>query len=124
MIRQFSLGTLMVAVLAGCGGSAAHVTGTVKCSGKPVAGLILFSPVTIQSGNNAGEAISATLDAEGRYEATLPIAGKYRIVITPVDVVANPKPGAFDYPCDRTPIEKEFNVGHNDFPIEMSKRTK
>jgi hypothetical protein len=123
-MRHFVLCVLMVPSLVGCGGSATTVSGTVKCSGKAVVGLILFSPVAKEGEINAGESVSADLDAEGRYEAALVSPGKYRIVITPNDVQANPKPGTFDYPCVRTPIEKDFAAGRNEFSIEMPKRTK
>ena len=105
--------------LAGCGGSSAKVKGRVTCDSKPVVGLILFSPK-----GEEGERKSADLKDDGSYELQFNGTGKYTIVITPRDVVANPKPGEFPYPCDLAPLERDIKAGDNEIIIELSKRTR
>ncbi len=113
-------------VVAGCGGPSATVTGRVTCQGKPVVGMILFSPKAApgDSGNAAGPSVTATLSETGGYEIRLTSIGKHTVVITPSDVVLRPKAGAFDYPCDRSPLERDIVAGANDVTIELAKRTK
>jgi hypothetical protein len=111
---------LGVLAAAGCGGPSAKVTGRVTCQGKPVAGLILFSPKTAEG----GKSVTATLGDDGGYEVLLTGVGTYTVVVTPADVKAHPKRGEFDYPCNRTPLEREITAGDNDVTIELGKRTK
>jgi hypothetical protein len=108
---------------AGCGGSSAHVTGRVTCQGKPVAGIILFSPKE-EEGKTTGPAVTAPLNEDGTYELQLKNAGKYIIVITPANVNFHPKAGEADYPCERSPLEREVTAGENDITIELAKRTR
>jgi hypothetical protein len=107
----------------GCGGPSAKVTGRVSCQGKPVAGIILFSPKG-EAGVNAGLAVTAPLQEDGSYEVRLPKIGAYSVVVTPRDVVLRPKPGAFDYPCDRSPLDRDIKAGDNDVTIELPKRVR
>jgi hypothetical protein len=109
--------------VAGCGGQAARVTGRVSCQGKPVVGVILFSPKG-EAGSNAGRSVSAALREDGSYELQLTSIGKYTVVVTPRDVVFRPKEGGFDYPCDRSPLEREITAGDNDITIDLAKRTR
>src|SRR5437660_308416 len=92
---------LLLGVLAGagCSGAAARVTGRITCEGKPVVGVILFSPKGAE-GSNRGPAVSAPLQEDGTYELQLTSPGKYTLVVTPRDITLRPKPGKFDYPCD------------------------
>jgi hypothetical protein len=108
---------------AGCGGPSAKVTGHVTCQGKPVAGVILFSPKG-QDGNAAGLSTTAELGEDGGYELRLTSIGAHTIVVTPRDVQLRPKPGTFDYPCDRSPLEREIKAGDNDVTIELGKRVR
>jgi hypothetical protein len=108
-----------IVTLAGCGGPAVTVTGRVTCEDKPVVGVILFSP----KGESAyGPSVSAPLGEDGRFQTRLTTAGKHTIVITPRDVILRPKPGEFDYPCDRSPLERDLQPGDNDLTIELAKR--
>ena len=110
----------------GCGGPTAKVTGRVTCQGNPVVGIILFSPKA-EPGDvrkSAGPSVSATLSENGDYEVRLTSLGKHTVVITPSDVVLRPKKGTFDYPCDRSPLEREIVAGNNDLSIELAKRTR
>jgi hypothetical protein len=117
----FLLGTLGAA---GCGGGPlAKVTGRITCQGKGVVGVILFSPKG-EGESITGPSVSATLNEDGSYELGLTRIGKYTVVVTPRDVVLRPKPGGFDYPCDRSPLEREIKAGDNDITIELAKRTR
>ena len=117
---------LVVGLLVGCGGPSAKVTGRVTCQGKPVVGLILFSPKTNLGDENkpVGPSVSATLSETGSYEVRLSSVGAHTIVITPSDVVFRPKAGAFDYPCDRSPLERDIVAGDNEIVIDLAKRTR
>ena len=108
---------------AGCGGSSANVTGRVTCQGKPVVGLILFSPKD-QGGGKAGAAATADLNDDGRYQLSLSSTGMHTVVVTPRDVVLRPKKGEFDYPCDRSPFERDIKAGDNDVSIDLAKRVR
>jgi len=108
---------------AGCGGPAATVTGQVTCQDKPVSGIILFSPKG-EDGGNAGRAVTAPLREDGSFELRLTSIGKHIIVITPRDITLRPKPGEFDYPCDRSPLERDIKAGDNTITIELAKRTR
>ena len=110
----------------GCGGPSARVTGRVTCQGKPVVGMILFSPKEALGDTRtaAGPSVSATLSETGGYELRLTSIGKHTVVITPSDVVLRPKAGTFDYPCDRSPLERDIVVGDNDVNIELATRKK
>lgn len=112
-------GVLALGVL-GCGMPSAKVAGRVTCQGKPVVGIILFSPKS----EAGGKAVAADLDEDGHYELKLTTVGKHAVVITPRDVVANPKPGQFPYPCELTPIERDIQAGDNEIAIELAKRTR
>ena len=112
-----------MSLTAGCGGTSAKVTGRVTCQGKPVAGIILFSPKG-NVGAEAGAAVTAPLQEDGGYEIRLKGAGAYTVVVTPRDVVLRPKAGTFDYPCDRSPQEREIKAGDNEITIELPKRSK
>jgi hypothetical protein len=110
-----------VMLLAGCGGQTVKVAGRVTCQDKPVSGVILFSP---QGDGAPGPAVSASLNEDGRFELRLTTTGKHTIVVTPRDVVLRPKPGEFDYPCDRSPLTRELDAGDNELNIELGKRTR
>lgn len=112
---------LLFAMLAGgCGGPSAKVTGRVTCQSKPVAGVILFSP----KGKDGGTAVTAPLLDDGSYELRLTSIGAYTVVVTPRDIIGRPKAGAFDYPCDRSPLERDIRAGDNEITIELPKRSK
>ena len=110
------IGTLAAA---GCGGPSAKVTGRVTCQNKPVVGLILFS-----AKGQVGTSATAELSEDGSYELRLTSIGMHTIVVTPRDVVLRPKAGAFDYPCDRSPLEREIKAGDNDVTIDLAKRVR
>jgi hypothetical protein len=125
---RWKFGALAPALLlgflaAGCGGSSPNVTGRVTCDGKPVVGIISFSPKDDES-SNAGQPVNADMNEDGRFQLRLPAAGKYTVVVTPRDVIAHPKPGQLAYPCDRSPQEKEIKAGDNDVTFELGKRTR
>jgi hypothetical protein len=124
MMNRLWTAAAVAGVLAatGCGDPSAKVVGRVTCQGKPVVGLIQFSPKV--TGATSAPALSTDLDDDGRYEIQLASIGPHTVVVTPRDVVFRPKAGAFDYPCDRSPIEREIKAGDNDVTIEMAKRTK
>jgi hypothetical protein len=122
-VRPSFLVLLLGLLAAGCGGRTAQVKGRITCEGKPVVGVILFSPKGDEGGNR-GSAVTATLNDDGAYELKLPSTGKYTIVVTPRDVNYPPKPGEFDYPCDRSPLERDIQAGDNDVTIELAKRTR
>ncbi len=119
---------VVVAIFAaiGCGGPLAKVTGRVTCQGKPVVGIILFSPKAIagDEGKPVAPAVSATLSENGDYELRLTSVGKHTVVVTPNDVVFRPKAGTFDFPCDRMPLERDIVAGDNDINIDLAKRTR
>ncbi len=117
----FFMTALLVAV--GCSQQAAQVTGRVTCEGKPVVGSILFSPAG-EGDANTGVAVPAPLNEDGVFKLSLKTTGKHLVVITPRDVMLKPPPGQFDYPCDRSPMEKEVQPGDNDFTIEMDAHRK
>ena len=108
---------------AGCGGPAATVTGRVTCEDKPVSGVILFSPKGEGAGNT-GPAVNAPLGEDGRFELRLTSLGKHTVVITPRDITFRPKPGELDYPCDRSPLERDIKAGDNDITIDLARRTR
>lgn len=114
---------LVTLLSAGCGGSSANVTGRVTCQGKAVVGLILFSPKD-QGGAKAGAAVTAELNDDGRYQLQLTSTGMHTVVVTPRDVVLRPKKGEFDFPCDRSPFERDIKAGDNDVTIDMAKRVR
>jgi hypothetical protein len=111
-------------MLPGCGTPSARVTGRVTCDGKPVVGVILFSPKPDETGNAAGSAVTAPLGEDGRFELKLTSMGAHTVVVTPHDVVARPKRGQFDYPCDRSPLERTVQPGDNEVTIELARRTR
>ena len=124
-VRILSAALLLGMSASGCGGPMAKVTGRVTCQGKPVVGVILFSPKSpVGELNSAGPAVQATLSDEGTYEVRLNSVGAHVIVVTPSDVVFRPKAGAFDYPCDRSPLEREIKSGENEVVIDLAKRVK
>jgi hypothetical protein len=110
-----------LAAASGCGGSTARVSGQVTCQNNPVSGSILFSPKGETEAAN-GVAVSAPLDEDGKYELQLKTIGTYIVVITPRNVRFPVRPGEVDYPCDRSPLEREIQAGQNDITIEMSVR--
>jgi len=116
---------LLLAMLAaaGCGGPSATVTGRVTCQDKPVSGVILFSPKG-EGGSNPGPSVNAPLREDGTFELRLTSIGIHTVVITPRDVTLRPKPGEFDYPCDRSPLERDIKAGDNSITIELAKRTR
>jgi hypothetical protein len=122
--RRGAVLVLASLALVGCGGPAVTVTGRVTCEDKPVVGLILFSPKG-ENAQNPGHSVSAPLGDDGRFQIRLTTVGKHTIVITPItprDVTLRPKPSAFDYPCDRSPLERDLQPGENDLTIELTKR--
>lgn len=109
---------LAILTSTGCGGPSARVTGRITCQGKPVVGVILFSP------KGEGTSASAPLHEDGSYELRLTNIGVHTVVVTPRDVALRPKPGRFDYPCDRSPVERDIKAGDNDVTIELTKRVR
>ncbi len=118
----------MVAVLAvmlaltGCGGPVAKVTGRVTCQGKPVPGVIRFSPVG-EDASNAGPAVTAEMKDDGVFDLRLTSIGKHKVIVSPRDINYPTPPGDFDFPCDRKAQEHEVKAGDNVIPIEMTPRT-
>ena len=106
-------------VCAGCSGPSAKVTGKVTCSAKPVQGSLLFSPIA----DGVGPAVSAAINPDGTYSVELKAVGKYRIVVTPSDVVYPAKPGK-EYPCALTPLERDINAGDSEIVIDLGARPK
>jgi hypothetical protein len=115
---------LLLGMLAatGCGGPSARVTGRITCQGKPVVGVVLFSPKG--TGDSPGPSVTAPLKEDGSYELRLTSLGAHTVVVTPHDVALRPKRGQFDYPCDRTPLERDIKAGDNDITIELAKRVR
>jgi hypothetical protein len=107
--------------LIGCGEHSAQVTGRVTCEGKPVTGSILFSPKG-EGESNTGPAVNAPIGEDGSYELRLKTTGKHTVVVTPRDIKFPVPPGELDYPCDRTPFEREVQAGPNDITIELTAR--
>jgi hypothetical protein len=107
--------------LIGCGSPSAKVTGRVTCQGKPVAGSILFSPKG-EEASTKGSAVSANLDEDGNYELRLTTIGQHLVVVTPSDIRYPVKQGEVEYPCDRSPQEREIKTGDNRIVIELMKR--
>jgi hypothetical protein len=124
MRAHFLAVVLLVGAFAavGCGGPSAKVTGRVTCQGQPVVGVILFSPKTAEGG--AGASVSAPLQEDGSFELQLKNTGKYTVVVTSHDVTLKPKAGQFDYPCDRSPLERDIVAGDNEVLIDLKKRTR
>jgi hypothetical protein len=119
--KQVALIIAVVLAPVGCGDHAAQVRGRVTCQEKPVVGSILFSPKG-DDPSNTGPAVSAALSEEGTYELKLKSIGKHTVVITPRDVKFPVPPGQFDYPCDRSPLEREVQAGANEISIDMAVR--
>ena len=105
----------------GCGSQSAQVTGRVTCQGNPVKGSILFSPKG-ESESNTGPAVNGPLNEDGTFQLRLTTVGAHMVVITPSDVKFPVPPGKFDYPCDRSAVEREVVAGANDITIEMGER--
>ena len=121
-VRASSLAAFVALLaLVGCGGRSAKVTGRVTCQDKPVVGSIVFSPKG-DDANNKGPAVPGQLKEDGTFEIRLTTVGKHTVVITPSNIIYPPKPGEFDYPCDRTPTEWEVKAGTNKIDIEMTAR--
>ena len=123
MIGRFGFSAALTALFfaMGCSQRASQVTGHVTCEGNPVVGSILFSPAG-EGEDNTGLSVPAPLDKDGAFKLQLKTTGKHTVVITPRDVKFPVPAGQFDYPCDRSPIEKEVQPGDNDFTIEMATR--
>jgi len=116
--------TSMLAVLLaaiGCGEPSAQITGRVTCQDKPVVGSILFSPRG-EGESTPGPAVTAPLDEDGTYRLTLKSIGKHAVVVTPRDVKFPVPPGQFDYPCDRSAVERDVQAGPNEITIDMAIR--
>jgi hypothetical protein len=107
----------------GCGNQGAKVSGQVTCQGNPVMGSILFSPKGEDEGNT-GPAVTALLNEDGHYQLRLKTVGKHTVVVTPRDVKFPVRPGEFDYPCDRSPVEREVQTGDNNISLELIPRPK
>jgi hypothetical protein len=118
----FSL-ALVVLAASGCGGSTPTVHGRITCDGNPVVGVVLFSPKAVDGGN-AGPPVSAELKEDGSYELQLTTPGTYTVMVTPRDVNPRPRPGQFDYPCDRSPREQTVKAGDNEISIQLPRRTR
>jgi len=124
MLRISVIAMFMGALAAaGCGGNAAQVTGTVTCQNRPVIGTILFSPKG-ETEAGKGAAVNAPLNEDGSYAVQLNAIGTYTVVITPRNVRFPVPPGEVDYPCDRSPLEREVQAGHNDITIELRPRSR
>ncbi len=106
--------------LTGCGVSA-KVNGRVTCDGKPITGMIQFSPKG-DSPENTGVTVVAQLKDDGTYEMRLNSVGLHTVIVLPSDVkiVA---PGSPDHLCDRTPQEVDVKAGENTIPIALKART-
>src|SRR5262245_6115416 len=106
--------------LTGCGTSA-KVNGKVTCDGKPITGMIQFSPKG-DSPENTGVTVVAQLKDDGAYEMRLNTIGPHTVIVIPSDVkiVA---PGSPDHHCDRTPQQVDVKAGDNTIPIALKART-
>ena len=62
--------------------------------------------------------------ADGSFEIRLTTIGKHTIVVTPVDVKFPVPPGQVDYPCDRSPSERDVQAGMNKMTIELADHKK
>jgi hypothetical protein len=62
------------------------------------------------------------LDEDGCFELRLTTIGKHVVVVTPSDIRYPIKPGEMEYPCDRSPQERDINTGDNRIVIELTKR--
>jgi hypothetical protein len=121
--QALALSAALLVLAAGCGASTPTVRGRITCDGKPVVGLVLFSPKVVDGGN-AGPSVSAPLKEDGSYELQLTTPGTYTVVVTPRDVNPQPRPGQFDYPCDRSPLERTVQAGDNEISIQLPRRTR
>jgi hypothetical protein len=117
------MSALILLALVGCGEQKAQVTGRVTCQGKPVVGSILFSPKG-ENERNTGPAVNTALGEDGSYELQLKTTGKHTVVVTPRDIKFPVPPGELDYPCDRSPLEREIQAGPNDITIELTARSR
>lgn len=106
--------------LTGCGVSA-KVNGKVTCDGKPVTGMIQFSPKG-DSPDNTGATVVAQLKDDGSYEMTLKSIGPHTVIVLPSDLKIV-GPGTPDHHCDRTPQEVDVKSGENTIPIALKART-
>lgn len=106
--------------LTGCGVSA-RVNGKVTCDGKPITGMIQFSPKG-DSPENTGGTVVAQLKDDGSYEMRLNSIGPHTVIVLPNDlkIVA---PGAPDHHCDRSPQQVDVKAGDNTIPIALKART-
>jgi hypothetical protein len=107
--------------LIGCGNQGPKVSGQVTCQGKPVTGSILFS-LKVEDDGSVGQAVTAPLDQDGSYQLRLKTVGTYTVVVSPRDVKFPVRPGEVDYPCDRSPVEREIQAGDNEVSIELMPR--
>jgi hypothetical protein len=119
--KQVVLMLTLVLAAIGCSDYSAQVRGRVTCENKPVVGSILFSPRG-EDPSNTGPAVSAALNEDGAYELKLKSIGKHTVVITPRDIKFPVPPGQFDYPCDRSPLERDIQAGATEVNIDMAAR--
>jgi len=112
---------LAVLTVIGCGSHEAQVSGRVTCQGKAVVGSILFSPKG-EGQSNTGPSVPVPLNEDGRFEVRLKTIGMHILTVTPRDVKFPVPAGEFDYPCDRSPVEREVRAGQNDITLELAVR--
>lgn len=110
----------MILSLTGCGVSA-KVQGKVTCDGKPITGMIQFSPKG-DSPDNTGVTVVAQLQDDGSYEVLLKSIGPHTVIVVPSDIKIVGRPGEADHHCDRSPREVEVQAGENTIPIALQAR--
>lgn len=86
-MRSMSIGLLLLPFFVGCGGGKVKVSGQVLYNGKPLpGGSVFFRPADPKQ-----NAVSAELDEQGNYEATLPV-GEVQVAVDNREL--EPRPAA------------------------------
>jgi hypothetical protein len=68
-MRALLFGSLLLPLLAGCGGGKSKVSGQVRFNGAPLPGGVL----TFQPADPKHNSVAVSLDEQGNYQATLPV---------------------------------------------------
>src|SRR5687767_5385874 len=76
---------LVLVTLTGCGNLSAKVAGRVTCDGKPISGLVQFSPFG-EGPSNTGTMNQTQSKEDGTYVIKLKTIGKHRVIIIPDDI--------------------------------------